>query len=95
MTLPTLSISGTIYVKRQRNHTPEGLKCCVNESIMKAPTEFNVALHGESYHVKVTGAGLKNQMLRHFYFTVDGVPEDIVVETLDEIILDERRSGCR
>jgi len=36
----------------------------------------------------VTGAGPKNQMLRHFYFTVDGVPEDIVVETLDEIVLD-------
>jgi hypothetical protein len=27
----------------------------------KAPTEFNVALHGESYHVKVNGAGPKNR----------------------------------
>jgi len=62
--------------------------------IKKAPTEFNVALHGESYHVKVTGAGPKNQMLRHFYFMVDGVPEEIVVETLDEIVLDGGTQGA-
>jgi pyruvate carboxylase subunit B len=33
-------------------------------------------------------------MLRHFYFTVDGVPEDIVVETLDEIVLDGGAQGA-
>jgi pyruvate carboxylase subunit B len=60
----------------------------------KAPTEFNVALHGESYHVKVTGAGPKNQSLRHFYFTVDGMPEEIVIETLDEIVLDGGAQGA-
>lgn len=52
-----------------------------------APTEFNVVLHGESYHVKITGAGHKGQSQRHFYLTVDGVPEEAVVETLDEIVL--------
>jgi pyruvate carboxylase subunit B len=62
--------------------------------LKKAPTEFNVALHGESYHVKVTGAGPKNQMLRHFYFMVDGVPEEIVVETLDEIVLEGGTQGA-
>jgi pyruvate carboxylase subunit B len=62
--------------------------------VKKAPTEFNVALHGESYHIKVTGAGPKNQTLRHFYFMVDGVPEDIVVETLDEIVLDGGTQGA-
>ena len=59
-----------------------------------APTEFNVALHGESYHVKVTGAGPKNQTLRHFYFMVDGVPEEIVVETLDEMVLEGGIQGA-
>jgi pyruvate carboxylase subunit B len=62
--------------------------------VQKAPTEFNVALHGESYHIKVTGAGPKNQTLRHFYFMVDGVPEEIVVETLDEIVLDGGTHGA-
>ena len=59
-----------------------------------APTEFNVALHGESYHVKVTGAGPKNQTLRHFYFMVDGVPEEILVETLDEMVLEGGIQGA-
>lgn len=64
------------------------------DGIKRAATEFNVALHGESYHIKVTGAGPKNQSLRHFYFTVDGVPEDISVETLDEIVLDGGAQGA-
>lgn len=59
-----------------------------------APTEFNVALHGESYHVKVTGAGPKNQTMRHFYFMVDGVPEELVVETLDEMVLEGGTHGA-
>ncbi|TXI30690.1 MAG: pyruvate carboxylase subunit B, partial [Nitrosomonas oligotropha] len=62
--------------------------------VQKAPTEFNVALHGESYHVKVTGTSPKNESLRHFYFMVDGMPEEIVVETLDEIVLDGGTQGA-
>lgn len=60
----------------------------------KAPTEFNVALHGESYHIKVTGTSPKNETVRHFYFMVDGVPEEVVVETLDEIVLDGGTQGA-
>jgi pyruvate carboxylase subunit B len=48
------------------------------------PTEFNITLHGESYHVKVTGTGHRTQDDRPFYMTVDGVPEEVHVETLDE-----------
>ncbi len=49
------------------------------------PSEFNVTLHGESYHIKVTGTGHRTQDNRPFYLTVDGVPEEVLVETLDEI----------
>lgn len=52
------------------------------------PVEFNVTLHGEMYHIKVTGSGHKNLDMRPFYVTVDGVPEEILVETLDEIDLE-------
>ena len=78
------------------NLIPEALEVVAAEAegVQKTPTEFNVALHGESYHVKVTGAGPKNQTLRHFYFMVDGVPEEIVVETLDEIVLDGGTQGA-
>jgi len=50
------------------------------------PTEFNVTMHGESYHIKITGSGHRFQALRPFYLTVDGVPEEILVETLSEVI---------
>lgn len=75
---------------------PEPLELAVNApgSVQKAPTEFNVALHGESYHIKITGTSPKNDTMRHFYFMVDGVPEEIVVETLDEIVLDGGTQGA-
>ncbi|MCP5250319.1 MAG: sodium-extruding oxaloacetate decarboxylase subunit alpha [Burkholderiales bacterium] len=75
---------------------PEPLELAVNATsgVQKAPTEFNVALHGESYHIKITGTSPKNDTLRHFYFMVDGVPEEIVVETLDEIVLDGGTQGA-
>ncbi|MGD8546446.1 MAG: sodium-extruding oxaloacetate decarboxylase subunit alpha [Thiohalophilus sp.] len=53
----------------------------------KAATEFNVTLHGESYHIKVTGRGYPKEHLRPYYVTVDGVPEEILLESLDEISL--------
>ena len=50
-----------------------------------APDEFNIALHGESYHVKLTGTGHSGLSQRPFYVTVDGVPEEVVVQVLNEI----------
>jgi pyruvate carboxylase subunit B len=89
---------GRLFLEQRAtgNLVPEPLviESRADDHIKKAPTEFNVALHGESYHVKVTGAGPKNQMLRHFYFMVDGVPEEIVVETLDEIVLEGGTQGA-
>lgn len=73
---------------------PLELASATSNGVQKAPTEFNVALHGESYHVKVTGTSPKNESLRHFYFMVDGVPEEIVVETLDEIVLGGGTQGA-
>jgi len=51
-----------------------------------APTEFNVTVHGETYHLKITGAGHRNAERRPFYVSVDGMPEEILVETLQEIV---------
>ncbi len=49
------------------------------------PTEFNVTLHGESYHIQITGTGHHTQRERPFYMTVDGVPEEVLIETLAEL----------
>ena len=49
------------------------------------PTEFNVTLHGEPYHIKITGTGHRQQDNRPFYMTVNGIPEEVLVEIIDEI----------
>jgi pyruvate carboxylase subunit B len=49
------------------------------------PTEFNVTLHGETYHIQITGTGHHTQQDRPFYMQVDGVPEEVLVETLSEL----------
>jgi pyruvate carboxylase subunit B len=51
-----------------------------------APTEFNITLHGETYHVRVKGAGHKSEEQRPFYVSVDGVPEEVLIETLTETV---------
>ncbi|MFP4161476.1 MAG: sodium-extruding oxaloacetate decarboxylase subunit alpha [Ectothiorhodospira sp.] len=64
-----------------------------------APVEFRATLHGETYHIQVTGTGHKRDHERPFYVTVDGMPEEIVVETLDELAVDgdggARRGGAQ
>jgi len=66
---------------------PEPLEPISNDggSSQPRPTEFNVALHGETYHIQITGIGHPGQQERPFYMTVDGVPEEVLVETLSEL----------
>ncbi|MEJ2450266.1 MAG: sodium-extruding oxaloacetate decarboxylase subunit alpha [Gammaproteobacteria bacterium] len=56
-----------------------------NGEIKMAATEFNVTLHGETYHIKLNGTGYRNQPSRPYYISIDGLPEEIMVETLDSI----------
>ena len=64
-----------------------------------AATEFNVAMHGENFHIKVTGTGHKMQDKRAFYINVDGVPEEVIIESLDEVVtsgdMETARSSSR
>lgn len=50
-----------------------------------APTDFNITMHGETYHIKIKGAGHKAAETRPFYVYVDGMPEEIIVETLENV----------
>ncbi|MFZ2524403.1 MAG: biotin/lipoyl-containing protein, partial [Candidatus Ferrigenium altingense] len=50
-----------------------------------APNEFKVTLHGETFHIKLTGSGHHGETQRPFYVSVDGISEEVVVETLNEI----------
>ena len=48
------------------------------------PTEFIVDVHGESYQVAITGVGMKGSGKRHLYMNLDGMPEEVVFEALNE-----------
>jgi len=50
-----------------------------------APNEFKVTLHGETFHIKLTGSGHAGEEQRPFYVSVDGISEEVIVETLSEI----------
>ena len=68
---------------------PEALEPAnVDSNGHHAATEFNVTIHGETYHIGLTGAGHRTQDMRPYYLSIDGVPEEIMVETLSELDLD-------
>jgi len=61
-----------------------------------APNEFKVTLHGETFHIKLTGSGHAGEEQRPFYVSVDGISEEVLVETLDEIeVTGGAKSGGR
>ncbi len=58
-----------------------------------APNEFKVTLHGETFHIKLTGSGHPGEVQRPFYVSVDGISEEVVVETLSEVEVSGGNSG--
>ncbi len=50
------------------------------------PTAFSVDVHGETYQVDITGIGLKTEGKRHFYLSIDGVPEEVVFEASGDFV---------
>jgi pyruvate carboxylase subunit B len=50
-----------------------------------AADEFRITLHGETYHIRLTGTGHGSQAERPYYVSVDGVTEEVLVEALNEV----------
>lgn len=79
---------GRDFLEKRRTGkiVPEPLEPIQESSEGKgAATEFNVTLHGETYHIKITGTGHWSRDKRPYYVSVDGIPEEIIVETLEEV----------
>ncbi len=64
---------------------PPSAKDATVSPAVYAPNEFKVTLHGETYHIRITGSGRSDETERPFYVYVDGISEEVLVETLDEI----------
>ncbi|MBI5902431.1 MAG: pyruvate carboxylase subunit B, partial [Deltaproteobacteria bacterium] len=51
-----------------------------------APSEFNITVHGETYKIKVAGAGHKVEGKRPFFISIDNHLEEVMIESLTEVI---------
>ncbi|MEJ2060084.1 MAG: sodium-extruding oxaloacetate decarboxylase subunit alpha [Gammaproteobacteria bacterium] len=83
--------------RAEDNLTPEPLERPAQETAPAAPTtapvEFNVTMHGETYHVHISGSGHERDGIRPYFVTVDGMPEEIMLESLEEIELTPAAGG--
>jgi len=90
---------GRMYLDQRANGTlqPEPLEPIRDkeqEAHTAAPVDFNVLYHGEQYHIEVKGTGQQSDAERRFFLNVDGVPTEILVETLDEVVLTGGHHGA-
>jgi len=56
-------------------------------------TEFKLDVHGETYEVAITGVGSTGGGRRKLYLSIDGMPEEVVFEPLNEYV--KKKSGER
>ncbi|WP_100638644.1 sodium-extruding oxaloacetate decarboxylase subunit alpha [Marinobacter salexigens] len=56
-------------------------------------TEFRIDLHGETYEVAVTGVGTTGPGKRKLYLSLDGMPEEVVFEPLNEYVAEAGGKG--
>jgi pyruvate carboxylase subunit B len=54
-----------------------------------APSEFNINVHGESYHIKVGGKGHKSDGKRPYFVWVDNQLVEVLIEPLVEVLPSE------
>lgn len=72
---------GRQFLEERKNNTlqPEPLIVSDEGSGQEKSSEFEISLHGESYHVKVAGFGVCDHSRQGIYLWVDGVPEEVVI----------------
>ncbi|MDO9468776.1 MAG: sodium-extruding oxaloacetate decarboxylase subunit alpha [Thiobacillus sp.] len=52
-----------------------------------AADEFKITLHGETYHIKLSGSGRSDSSQRPYFVAIDGVTEEVLVESLNEVAI--------
>lgn len=85
------------YLEQRRDGTlqPEPLEPIPTGASGRVSSKFKITVHGESYDIDVTGANPTSENERRFYMTVDGVPEEIQLESQGDAADGSRNSGGR
>ena len=64
----------------------EGVPASPAGDLHLAPIEFNVTLHGESHHVRVSGSGQTIDGKKPYYIKIDDKLEEVYLEPLQEVL---------
>jgi len=87
------SVALQFFDERERGElTPEPLEPPVESSLSVAhelhlaPVEFKVTVHGESYHIRVSGSGQTVEGVKPYYIKVDDKLEEVYLESLQEVL---------
>ncbi|MCK7542813.1 sodium-extruding oxaloacetate decarboxylase subunit alpha [Marinobacter bryozoorum] len=81
---------GREFLQQRRDGTlqPEELQPVENKGRDRmgaaVATEFRIDVHGETYEVAVTGVGASGPGKRKLYLSLDGMPQEVVFESLNE-----------
>ncbi|WP_447972763.1 sodium-extruding oxaloacetate decarboxylase subunit alpha [Nitrospira sp. Kam-Ns4a] len=51
-----------------------------------APVEFNVTVHGESYHIQIEGSGRKTDGRKPYYVRVNNKLQEVYLEPIEEVL---------
>ena len=70
----------------QEQNIPQESAAALEKDGGLAPSEFIVTVHGESYKIKIAGVGHKSDQKRPFFLNIDGALEEVVIESLTEIV---------
>jgi len=60
-----------------------------SRKLSKVATEFKLDVHGESYEVAITGVGDSGGSKRKLYISLDGMPEEVTFEPLNEYVAEK------
>ena len=90
---------GREYLQQRADGTlkPEPLQAAAATSRPSeaTATEFRIDVHGEQYDVAITGVGSAGAGKRKLYLSLDGMPEEVVFEPLNEYVAGKGGSGRR
>ena len=78
---------GREYLQERQDGTlkPEKLLPVGEKGAQSAmATEFKIQVHGETYEVAVTGVGVSSSDQKKIYLSLDGVPQEVIFEPLNE-----------
>jgi pyruvate carboxylase subunit B len=73
-------------LKPEQLETPPEKGPAVAHELHLAPVDFNVTVHGESYHIQVSGSGRKSDGRKPYYIRVNDKLEEVYLEPIQEVL---------